>query len=123
MMTMPTFEAAPVSRRCSVLRDSVIAASFGAEDLMHLAELGEVVTLSPGSAVFEAGAPADHLFVVLEGAFMPAVLVEIGFITNRPEVALLKTPAYRQRIAESLQTAVGQYQRALKRGTAAVAER
>ena len=45
-------------------------------------------------------------------------LAEIGFITNKPEVALLKTPAYRQKIAESLQAAVVQYQRALKRQTA-----
>jgi N-acetylmuramoyl-L-alanine amidase len=62
-------------------------------------------------------------FVVLIGAQMPSVLAEIGFITNRPEVALMKTPAYRQRIAEALQSAVGQYQRALKSGTAAVATR
>lgn len=57
-------------------------------------------------------------FVVLIGAQMPSVLAEIGFITNKPEVALLKTPAYRQKIAESLQAAVVQYQRALKRQTA-----
>ena len=57
-------------------------------------------------------------FVVLIGAQMPSVLAEIGFITNKPEVALLKTPAYRQKIAESLQAAVVQYQKALKRQTA-----
>jgi N-acetylmuramoyl-L-alanine amidase len=59
-------------------------------------------------------------FVVLIGANMPSVLAEIGFITNRQEASLIKTPAYRQRIAESLQAAVAQYQRALKRqGTVA----
>ncbi len=57
-------------------------------------------------------------FVVLIGAQMPSILAEIGFITNRQEVALIKTPAYRQRIAESLQTAVVQYQRSLKRQSA-----
>ncbi|MEZ5290217.1 MAG: N-acetylmuramoyl-L-alanine amidase [Vicinamibacterales bacterium] len=54
-------------------------------------------------------------FVVLIGANMPSILAEVGFITNRQEVGLMKTPAYRQRIAESLQAAVTQYQRALKR--------
>jgi N-acetylmuramoyl-L-alanine amidase len=49
---------------------------------------------------------------------MPSILAEIGFITNRQEVALIKTPAYRQKIAESLQAAVVQYQRSLKRQTA-----
>ena len=63
-------------------------------------------------------------FVVLIGAQMPSVLAEIGFITNRQEVALMKTPAYRQRIAESLQASVVQYQRSLKRQvTVATAER
>ncbi|MEZ5418715.1 MAG: N-acetylmuramoyl-L-alanine amidase [Vicinamibacterales bacterium] len=57
-------------------------------------------------------------FVVLIGAQMPSVLAEIGFITNRQEVALLKTPAYRQRVAESLRAAVVQYQRSLKRDSA-----
>lgn len=57
-------------------------------------------------------------FVVLIGAQMPSILAEIGFITNRQEVALIKTPAYRQKIAESLQAAVVQYQRSLKRQTA-----
>ncbi|MCC6990279.1 MAG: N-acetylmuramoyl-L-alanine amidase [Acidobacteria bacterium] len=56
-------------------------------------------------------------FVVLIGAQMPSILAEIGFITNRQEVALIKTPAYRQKIAESLQAAVVQYQRSLKRQT------
>lgn len=57
-------------------------------------------------------------FVVLIGAQMPSILAEIGFITNRQEVALIKTPAYRQKIAEALQAAVVQYQRSLKRQTA-----
>ena len=57
-------------------------------------------------------------FVVLIGAQMPSILAEIGFITNRQEAALIKTPAYRQKVAESLQAAVVQYQRALKRQTA-----
>ncbi|MCC6989818.1 MAG: N-acetylmuramoyl-L-alanine amidase [Acidobacteria bacterium] len=60
-------------------------------------------------------------FVVLIGTQMPAVLAEIGVITNTREAALIKTPAYRQKVAESLQAAVVQYQRALKRQTAVAA--
>lgn len=56
-------------------------------------------------------------FVVLIGAQMPSILAEIGFITNRQEAGLIKTPVYRQKIAESLQAAVVQYQRSLKRQT------
>ena len=53
-------------------------------------------------------------FVVLIGAAMPSVLAEISFVSNRQELALLKTPAYRQRIAESLYQAVTKYRRSLK---------
>ena len=46
-------------------------------------------------------------FMVLIGAAMPSVLAEISFVTNRPEARLLKTPAYRQKIAESLLAGIG----------------
>ncbi len=60
-------------------------------------------------------------FVVLIGAGMPSVLAEIGFLTNKQESALLRTPAYRQRIAEALHAAVMQYRRGLKRQTSVAA--
>ena len=44
--------------------------------------------------------------MVLIGAGMPSVLAEVAFLTNRPEAALVKTPAYRQRVAEALHAAV-----------------
>jgi N-acetylmuramoyl-L-alanine amidase len=61
-------------------------------------------------------------FVVLIGAGMPSVLAEISFVTNKQEGLLLKTPASRQQIAESLQDAILRYQRSLK-GVRAVASR
>lgn len=45
-------------------------------------------------------------FVVLDGAFMPAVLVEIGFITNSREAALIAGGEGQKRIARSLAEAV-----------------
>lgn len=60
-------------------------------------------------------------FVVLIGAAMPSVLAEVAFLTNRAEAALVKTPAYRQRVAESLHAAVLRYRRALKQQTAVAA--
>jgi N-acetylmuramoyl-L-alanine amidase len=54
-------------------------------------------------------------FMVLIGAAMPSVLAEIAFVTNRQEARLLKTPAYRQRIAESLMAGILRYQQSLKK--------
>jgi N-acetylmuramoyl-L-alanine amidase len=52
-------------------------------------------------------------FVVLIGAAMPSVLVEISFLTNAQEDKLLRGGAYRQRIAEALSTAIRKYQTSL----------
>ena len=54
-------------------------------------------------------------FMVLIGAAMPSVLAEISFVTNRQEARLLKSGAYRQKIAESLMAGVLKYQQALKK--------
>ena len=53
-------------------------------------------------------------FVVLIGAAMPSVLAEISFVTNPQEARLLKSSAYRQRIAEALFSAIRKYQGTLK---------
>jgi N-acetylmuramoyl-L-alanine amidase len=53
-------------------------------------------------------------FVVLIGAGMPSVLAEISFVTHKEEGRLLKTPAYRQQIAEALFEGVQGYQKSLK---------
>jgi N-acetylmuramoyl-L-alanine amidase len=56
-------------------------------------------------------------FVVLIGAAMPSVLVEISFVTNPQEAKLLKSNAYRQQIAESFFNAIRKYQASLKHVT------
>ncbi|MCL5742438.1 MAG: N-acetylmuramoyl-L-alanine amidase [Acidobacteria bacterium] len=48
-------------------------------------------------------------FMVLVGARMPAVLVEIGFLSNLREEALLKRPEHRQRVAEALYRGLSRY--------------
>ena len=53
-------------------------------------------------------------FVVLIGAGMPSVLSEISFITNKQDLQLLKSPAYKDKIAQSLAQAVLRYRRSLK---------
>ncbi|HEX8391376.1 MAG TPA: N-acetylmuramoyl-L-alanine amidase [Longimicrobium sp.] len=45
-------------------------------------------------------------FAVLVGAFMPAVLVEIGFISNHREEAMLTDPEQQERIAQQLAQSV-----------------
>lgn len=41
-------------------------------------------------------------FFVLRGALMPAVLVEVGFITNKKEMKLLTTDGYQDKLADGI---------------------
>lgn len=48
-------------------------------------------------------------FVVLIGANMPSILAEISFISNPGDERRLRSPEYRQRIAESLYRGISRY--------------
>ena len=54
-------------------------------------------------------------FMVLIGATMPSVLVEVSFLTNRSEATLLRSENHRRQIAEALLAGIMNYQRSLKR--------
>ncbi len=48
-------------------------------------------------------------FFVLRNTLIPAVLVEVGFLSNRREEGLLKTSSYRQKIADALAESIVKY--------------
>ena len=50
-------------------------------------------------------------FVVLTGATMPAVLVEVGFLSNPQEARRLTDPDYQQRLAETLAAGIEDFLR------------
>jgi N-acetylmuramoyl-L-alanine amidase len=54
-------------------------------------------------------------FVVLIGARMPSVLAEVSFLSNPRDEKMLKTGAYRQKLAEALFNGVAAYARSLSR--------
>lgn len=60
-------------------------------------------------------------FVVLIGANMPSILVEISFLSNPHDARLLHSPRFRQRIAQALYDGIASYAETL--GTIRVAQR
>jgi N-acetylmuramoyl-L-alanine amidase len=52
-------------------------------------------------------------FIVLIGANMPSILAEISFVSNPTDERKLRTPEYRQRIAESLYRGISHYTQGL----------
>jgi N-acetylmuramoyl-L-alanine amidase len=59
----------------------------------------------PNRGVKQAG------FYVLGGAAMPAILVEIGFLTNPREEKRLREPRYRDEIARAIYSGIAEYKR------------
>lgn len=52
-------------------------------------------------------------FMVLKGSRIPAILIEVGFISNPQEEGFLKNGYYRQKIAESIDNGIVEYSRGL----------
>ena len=52
---------------------------------------------------------AQAPFFVLRGAGMPAVLLEVGFLTNAREAGMLVNPAYQQKIAQAMAAGIVNY--------------
>ncbi len=82
--------------------------------LARLVQRALVAQLKPANRGLVDHGVKQAPFVVLVGAEMPSVLAEVAFITNPQEARLLKTDAYRQRIAQALFEAVRGYQYSLK---------
>ncbi|HEX4912315.1 MAG TPA: N-acetylmuramoyl-L-alanine amidase, partial [Vicinamibacterales bacterium] len=83
-------------------------------DLATMVQDSLVSTLRKSNKEVRSRGVKKAPFVVLIGAAMPSVLAEISFVSNRQELSLLKTPGYRQKIAESLHAAITKYRRSLK---------
>ena len=89
--------------------------------LMILGDMQQNLTLVESTAVAEVlfragernGLPmrrvAQAPFYVLRGAAMPAVLLELGFITNPAEARLLGDPRYQQRLADAMAEGIYNY--------------
>ena len=76
--------------------------SFMAETVLD--SMTHSLTLVP-RGVKQAG------FYVLGGAAMPAILIEIGFLTNPKEEKKLATAEYRQAVARAIYTGLAEYKR------------
>ena len=48
-------------------------------------------------------------FAVLKAPDIPAVLLEMGYLSNRTEEANLRQPAYRSKLAQSVARAIDRY--------------
>jgi N-acetylmuramoyl-L-alanine amidase len=91
-------------------------------DLAGMVQEALVTRLRRSSKAVQNRGVKKAPFVVLIGAEMPSVLAEVSFMSNRQELQLLKTAAYKNRIADALHAAVMRYRRSLKGSATASAQ-
>ncbi|WP_420456440.1 N-acetylmuramoyl-L-alanine amidase [Rubrivirga sp.] len=90
-----------------------LAMSAYQEESQHLARLIEGRFEAAGR--HSRGVKQDN-FMVLWAASMPAVLVEVGFVTNREEARLISSPAGMDQTARAIFEAVRDYKATYERG-------
>lgn len=112
-MDLAARENASSQRSVHELKDLVQKIAFrdkleeSREFANHVQKSLSAASLAP-PAVKNRGVKRAPL-VVLIGAQMPAVLAEIGFVSNTKEEQMLKRADYRQRLAEALYRGISQY--------------
>ena len=92
-------------------------------DLANMVQESLIANLKRSNKDIRSRGVKKAPFVVLIGAAMPSVLAEISFITNKQELQLLKTAAYKDRIAQALYNAVLRYRKSLKGAAATTVDR
>lgn len=90
-----------------------LAMSAYQEESQHLARLIEHEFRAAGR--HSRGVKQDN-FMVLWAASMPAVLVEVGFVTNRDEARLISSASGQEQTARAIFNAVRRYKASYERG-------
>ena len=90
-----------------------LAMSAYQEESQHLARLIEGEFVASGR---HSRGVKQNNFIVLWAASMPAVLVEVGFVTNPDEARLLSSSAGQEQTARSIFNAVRAYKETYERG-------
>jgi N-acetylmuramoyl-L-alanine amidase len=87
------------------LKEKIEESREFASNVQHALHIG-LAAKSPG--IRDRGVKKAP-FIVLIGANMPSILAEISFVSNPGDERRLRTPEYRQRIAESLYRGISKY--------------
>jgi N-acetylmuramoyl-L-alanine amidase len=115
-------ENAVTTRRVSELQN-ILQKVLNNEKITESRELASRVQTSLSKELYESVKDERNRgvktapFYVLLGAQMPAVLVEVAYLSNRKDAELLGDGAFRQQLAESIALGIRGYQNTLVRTT------
>lgn len=78
--------------------------AFDAQNLQLAVRVHSSLLRTTGMA--DRGVRRARFIEVLRGQKRPAILIEAGYLSNRHEAGLIETPEYRQKLAETIATAL-----------------
>jgi N-acetylmuramoyl-L-alanine amidase len=93
-----------------VVTQKIISDLMYTNKLVDSSEIAQrvIAKTSKDISAFNRGSRSSGFFVV-KNTLIPAVLFEVGYITNAAEAKLLKTQEYRQKIADAIAESVKEY--------------
>jgi N-acetylmuramoyl-L-alanine amidase len=68
-----------------------------------------VITFMGQSTSLKDNPDREAAFVVIKSAKMPAILIELGYVTNEEDAELLKSEKWREKVSSSIVTAIDNY--------------
>ena len=99
----------------AILTDLMLSAKTAeSKDLAKLVQKRAITGLRPGYPTRDRG-PHEAPFFVLIGANMPAVLIELGYITNPDDAKRLASDAYMRALAQGMVDGILAYKKRLER--------
>lgn len=96
-----------------ILRLMIDAKVEESKDLAKILSVGVSNYMKSSYTSFKTHGVRQAPFIVLIGASMPSVLIELGYLTNQAEARNLLNALYRQSLAESLANGLEDYIRSL----------
>ncbi len=81
--------------------NSMLEEEFTVESVLLAKQIESGLEEEVGKKIEDRGLKEESWFVV-RNAKMPAVLIELGFVTNRAEAVILKNPVYLKKMSEGI---------------------
>ena len=114
--TSLNFEEGTISQTRSSSENQTVYDLLLSEHRIESKELGYYIcNITSDRMGLEKRGVKGARFAVLKGALMPAVLVEVGFVSNARERSKLNSSSFREKIAKAISSSVLAYKREYER--------
>lgn len=88
--------------------NSMLEEEFTVESILLAKQIQSGLSTSIGNRIVDRGLKEESWFVV-RNAKMPAVLIELGFVTNKEEAVTMSNPVYLKKMSEGIYNGINSF--------------